>query len=258
MKKHFSGDVKLYNEQFYINTETGEGMPRLLKKIDPLLIKMAKSIYISGYDFDDLKQELSILVLEGLSTFDASKGIKLSSFLHIHLHNKIVSKIKQANRIRRNAFAFKENSEFPKVCECGCDVFYIKKENENKEPVSIQCDSCERVYRKNCRISKREISFSEFREPDSSKDDGKINNIADDCGLYNKGFSVSNSIEVEESITSICNNVDEKTAKILRMIALQDSSIKDAAEEVGITEWAANLRMKSLVKNKYVKEMLGR
>jgi RNA polymerase sigma factor (sigma-70 family) len=270
MTKHFSGNVKLYNEEFFINTTTGEGMPRLFKKIDPLLVKISKSIYISGYTFDDLKQELSIIVLEGLYSFDQTKGVKLSSFLHVHLHNKVISKIKQANKLTKHASTIKGDSEFPKVCECGCSVFYVKKLNAANEVESIQCDSCERIFRKNCRVSKKEFLFSELASvmpPDKSSgtnestSGGSQNSILDRLDLepvFPVGMLPSKRIEIQESIDSICENVDDKTATILRMIALEDCSIKEAAEEVGLSQWAANLRLKGLVKNKNVRDMLGK
>ena len=46
MSNYFTGNVRVYNEEFYINANTGEGLDRVLKKIDPLLFKMSNSLFI--------------------------------------------------------------------------------------------------------------------------------------------------------------------------------------------------------------------
>jgi len=86
--------VKMYNEEMNICHESGKGYDLVLKKIDPLLNKNAKRLCKFGYEFEDAKQELVIMILRGIRNYDIDKGVKLSTFLHIHLNNKIISKIK--------------------------------------------------------------------------------------------------------------------------------------------------------------------
>ena len=123
MSNHFEGNVKLYNEEFYVNTGTGEGLDRVLKKIDPLLFKMSNSLFIPNYAPEDVKQELAIIAIEGVRSYDSTKNVKLSTFLHIHLHNKIISKIRSKNKLSNNAFSVSENASLPDTCECGGGSF---------------------------------------------------------------------------------------------------------------------------------------
>ena len=108
MTKYFAGKVKVYNEEFYIDANSGTGLDKVLAKIDPLLFKMSKSLFIPGYSVEDVKQELAILAIEGVRSYDSTKNVKLSTFLHIHLHNKIIAKIRSKNKISNNAFLISE------------------------------------------------------------------------------------------------------------------------------------------------------
>ena len=105
MGKHFEGTVKVYDEEIHINTTTKKGYERVLQRIDPLLCKMASKTYMPGYNFDDIKQELIVIAVEGVNAFDPKKNVKLSTFLHIHLRNKLISKIKSVNKLSNDAFS---------------------------------------------------------------------------------------------------------------------------------------------------------
>lgn len=254
---YFSGMAKVYNEEFFIDANTGAGLTRLLAKIDPLLFKMSHSLYIPGYESDDLKQELAIMAIEGVRVYDATKNVKLSTFLHIHLHNKLISKIKSKNKLSHNAFNVAEGHSLPSVCECGSGNFLITE--KGGEELTRECVSCDRIYRKNIRTAKREVSFSAI---DSGRTDinhshtSFIDGVEDGGSVFGRTLSEVESIEIERSIDSACENLDEKIASMLKMIAFEDYSVQDAAEEVGMSPWSANLKLKTLAKNKKIKDML--
>ena len=103
--------VEMYNEVFFIDKETGEGFGYILKKIDPLLTKYSNSVYLNGYTKDDVKQEVSVIAIEGIRAYDPSKLTKLSTFLHTHIQNKISSKIKSHNKKSNNATLLKSKDD---------------------------------------------------------------------------------------------------------------------------------------------------
>jgi hypothetical protein len=182
----------------------------------------------------------------------------------LHLYNKTVSKIYSANKTSRSASLLKEGTCFPNVCECGSESFYIKSKNQKDEIESIECSSCDRVYKANKKVSKREVPFSELSDRmaksgnNPEEDVDFISTIAqptEESPFYT-GMSGINRVETLESFNMICDSVDSKTAKILQMVCLEGTTIREAAEEVGVAQWTANLRLKGLTKNKYVKEML--
>ena len=73
-EKNFEGMVKVYNDEIFISTKTGVGVDFVLKKMDPLLSKMASRTYLPGYRFEDIKQELSIIAIEGIKNYYVAKG----------------------------------------------------------------------------------------------------------------------------------------------------------------------------------------
>jgi RNA polymerase sigma factor (sigma-70 family) len=256
MANLFSGNVKVYNEEIFVDSVTGLGIDRVLKKIDPLLFKMAKSIYIQGYAVEDIKQELAVLAIEGIRSFDASKNVKLSTFLHIHLHNKIISKIRSQNKLSNNASSSIEDSSLPDACDCGSTIFMVETKGGEERR---ECVSCNKLYTKKLKNAKHEIPFSVMDEKVDQNEDGKllfIDSVPRDNSVFGGNQDSEDEMEISSSIESICQDLDEKTAKIVRLVCLEDYSIKDAADEVGLSSWAANVRLKNLSKNKKIKDNL--
>lgn len=141
MKSEFEGTVRMYDEDVYINTATRQGYDRVLERIDPLLCKWASKTYMPGYTFEDIKQELSIIIIEGVNAFDPSKNVKLSTFLHTHLRNKLVSKIKSVNKLSNDAFSLYEES-VKEICDCG-GLITFKKVRTPSGRGTISKYSCE-------------------------------------------------------------------------------------------------------------------
>lgn len=206
--------VQVYDEVIYVDTFSGEGFDKIMLKIDPLLCKYAATTRIANASFEDVKNELAILALEGIQAFEPYRNVKLSTFLQTHLHNKIISKIKSDNRISHDAYGLYEKS---------ADKFAkIKK-------------------------IRTEIQFSQFEKPDGDAETLSFeNSIADEGGLYAPGYSKYDLVDFETSLLKISSKLDSKTRRIIELIYFEDYSIKDAAEHVGLTGWAASLRLKKL------------
>ncbi len=93
-EKMFVGYADLYDEKIFVDTCSGVGVEMILRKIDPLLCKMASSTFIEGYTFQDIKQELTLIAIDGIRSYNPGKNVKMSTFLHIHLRNKLISKLR--------------------------------------------------------------------------------------------------------------------------------------------------------------------
>jgi RNA polymerase sigma factor (sigma-70 family) len=263
MNSYFQGTVKLYKDEFYVNANTGEGFDKILKKIDPLLFKISNKLFLPNYSPADVKQELAIIVIEGIRAYDPSKNAKLSTFLHVHLHNKIISKINSKNKMRNNATSFSESNTLPLVCECGSSNFYVNR--KGGEEVSRECSSCDKIYRKDIRVAKKEICFTDIASKaensrsQQSADPSSIEDLfGEDSQIFGAKVSDFGRSETEASIDSICESLDEKTAQIVRLVAIEGLNIKEAAEEAGISPWNANLRLKSLSRKHNIRELLTR
>lgn len=208
--------VQVYDETIYVDTFSGEGFDKIIAKIDPLICKFASTTYIANSSFEDIKNELIILALEGIRVFEPYRNVKLSTFLQTHLHNKIISKIKSDNKMSHDAYAlYEKNSD---------NLSKIKK-------------------------VRSEIHFSQFDKTPRNGTEGTIlfeSSIPDDGGLHSSGFSDYDLVDFETSLLKISSKLDWKTRKIIELVYFEDYSIKDAAEYVGLTGWAASMRLKKL------------
>ena len=229
-KKDYSSYVDMYDEKIYIDTKTKRGYSRVIERIDPLLCKWASKTYMPGYTYEDIKQELSLIIVEGVNSFDPSKKVKLSTFLHTHLRNKLISKIKSVNKLSNDACSLRS-------IESGL------KEDEVK-------------YRK----SREELNFSAMVKVDPGSGEEYCefqDTLANSDALFSDDGTIFERIDLELAIEKVAEAVDEKTYIILRKVCLDGYSIKDAADEVGLTGWAASMRLKKLSKHKLISDILG-
>jgi len=255
--KSYSGVVRMYNEEIYVDTISGEGYGAVLKKIDPLLCKMASRTHMPGFRFEDIKQELVILAIEGIKAFDPEKKVKLSTFLHIHLRNKLVSKIRSINKLSNDAFSLKSKNG---NILCDCDGEILKSNDPNSDILGI-CDSCGKEHKALFRKSRGEISFSQINPKKNKSGDeyGEFfqDSIDADASIYGDKRTSLQMMEFQRSLRSLTDSIDPKTAKILELICLYDLSLKDAADKVGITGWAASIKLKKLGKKPRTKRLIA-
>ncbi len=260
MSNDFKGTVTMYDEEVYINKLTKEGYTRILERIDPLLCKWASKTYMPGYQFEDIKQELSLIIIEGVNAFDTNKNVKLSTFLHTHLRNKLVSKIKSVNKLSNDAYSLHEKVEL-EICECGGVISEIKTRDFNNNIVSkYSCKECKKEFKRSYRKSREELVFSAMPKtnPNSGEEYAEFENtLSNSDGFYSNGGTYYEKIDLEMAISKLSEIIDEKTHTILRMVCLEGHSIKDAANEVGLTGWAASMRLKKLGRYKIINDLLG-
>ena len=107
--------VEVYDEHIKINIETGMGYDKVLEKMDPLLNSYSYKFKIETMEPEDVKQELVIIVLEGIANYNHEKNVKLSTFLHTHIFNKIISKINSTLKKSNNASFLKTKNKFNKT-----------------------------------------------------------------------------------------------------------------------------------------------
>lgn len=253
--KVFAGTVDVYNEKIDVDTSTGKGLDRVLKKIEPLLFKMSKSSFMRGYAQEDIRQELAILAIEGVRSYDPSKNVKLSTFLHIHLKNKMISKIKSDNKIGNNA-NINLDTKLPDVCKCGSTTFLsvVKSFSEKRT-----CTSCGKIYTKKAFTAKQEIPFCLMDEKIDSEEDGAMffsDLVSSEDNVIRASRPDIKNIELLKSIETADPSLDEKMIKLLYLISFDDCSIGEAASQVGMSGWEANSKLKKLSKNKNIKSFL--
>ena len=215
MKQKYAANVAVYDEVFYVDTETGEGIDKVLKKIDPLLCGQAAKSYLPGYVFDDIKQELTVIAIDGIYAYDPTRGVKMSTFLQTHLKHKFISKLRSENKMSNDAFGFEDDGSSPGQSK-------IKRVREE-----LNFSQCTPVNREN-----EMIPFE--------------HSVGEEDGMYGELRMSYDSINFRVSLKKLLAKIDPKTAKIVELVYFKDYTIKDAAYEVGLSGWAASMRLKNL------------
>jgi RNA polymerase sigma factor (sigma-70 family) len=230
MEKGYRAFVDVYNERYYVDTNTGEGFDKVLAKIDPLLNKFASTLYVPGFKFEDAKSELSIIAIEGIMSFDPHRDVKLSTFLHKHIHNKKISLIKSENKMSNDAFSLQ-----------------LQEEKGEASP--------------KIRKVREALNFSQFKINNAKDEQTTLfeNTIADDNASLESSIIKSryDKTEFESSLEKACERLDSKTKKIIELMYFEDYSIKDAADAVGLSGWAASMRLKKLASKSSIKNIFG-
>lgn len=255
----YKTNIRMYDEDIYVDTETKQGYARIIERINPLLCKWASRTYMPGHSFEDIKQELTIIIIDGINAFDPSKKVKLSTFLHTHLRNKLVSKIKSFNKLSNDACSLHDDIA-GEICECGGK---IEKKTINgyggmKEDKWI-CQSCDLTFSSNLRKSRGEINFSSMPRLDMSSGEEYLDfesTLGETSSLNSSENSEYDKAELLYILNKIEKKIDDKTFSILKMVCVEGYSFKDAAEKVGLTSWAASVRLKKLAKSKLVSDLL--
>lgn len=228
----FEGVVELYADKMYINTETGEGIAKALKKIEPLLCKMAKRAYIPGLSFEDKKQEFTILALEGFKNYRPDRGTKLSSFIHRHMYFKVISEITCANKKSKNAN-------------------FLRTENKETKMKSIN----------------QEILFSELSigqtVQDSSRADLVHNFVSSmsENGLNILGFDAFEDYEAKEvssdktnCLKRLSDRMGNPYSEIITKIFFEKRSVQDVSGELNIPKYKLISMIKKLDREPEIKE----
>lgn len=252
----FEGEIQMYEETFFVSSKTKQGYEKILKKIDPLIRSMSSKVYIPGYTFEDIKQEISRIAIEGIDSYDPDKKVRLSTFLHVHLRNKVISLIKHHNKISNDASVAIDLD----LGNCDCRGRFVqKKHHEGSEQLIseiVLCNSCEKISQQSFRRSREELVFSSLgaKEVNDETLDFQSSLSTDDSVFSKDGYS--GDIDIEAVLKKVREEVDPMTAHVLKRTCVDGLSIKDAAAEVGMTGWSASIRIKKLAENEEIKALL--
>jgi len=264
-ERGFIGKAFIYDKEIFINTFTGQGYDKVIETMTDYINWYSGKIRLAGFDREDIKQLIVLIILDGIRRYNPNvkingNKIKLSTFLYVHIRNRIISRIKEETRQSLNATYNAPQYKF--TCPCGvsfsstmadakcciaCKMVIPneftpdskwKKRAEHVEPVSL------------------DGIMSSMNEEESSDKasrvhyNGRNNSLID---FFGKVESVED-IDRELDFSNVLSEEDDVTRKIAELMYNEDYSITDAAREVGLTCWAASLRLKKLKSKKHIRE----
>jgi len=248
--KDYEGIVKMYDEEFFISKKTKQGYDKVLRRIDPLLCGWASRAYMPGYSFEDIKQEVSLIAIEGINAYDPTKKVKLSSFLQTHIKYKIISKIKSLNKLSNDASLLKLSDE---QSFCSCELPEIDSYDNT-------CRTCNFPLKSEYRSSRSEYSFSSLNK-DFLTSNGEVapydSFVSNSDNFYFDGIDDFDKADIKIVMERLEESLDEKTFKILKLVWIDGHSKEYAANQVGISGWAASQKLKKLLKNNVISDLFS-
>lgn len=254
-KSHnFVGLAQIYDEEIFIDTRTGVGYDLVVGKMKNYIDWYSGKIRLAGFDRDDIKQLIVMILLDGIRRYNPTLKIRLSTFLYVHIRNRIISRIKEETRQSLNATYNAPNYKF--ICPCG--VAFLSNREDAR-----QCAVCKTPVSDTWTIHAEHIEpvsldgiMSSQNEDESSDKVSRIHYNGQQSSLIDFFGKVENIDDINRDLdfSSVLNDEDEVTRKIAELMYNEDYSITDAAKEVGLTCWAASLRLKKLKSKKHIRE----
>lgn len=236
--RSFVGNAYIYDEMIFIDTITGKGYDRVIAKMNGYIDWYSSKIRLYGFEREDIKQLIITILLDGIRRYNPSLHVKLSTFLYVHIKNRITSRIKEEDKKSENATQNVELYNFG--CSCGNNI--VARKNDN-----IKCNNC---VNKDIKWSIRPVRSrpSSLEELIAKHDDDIWHGVEYTADIE--------AIEKKMDFNSIMKNEDPITRKIAQMMYFNDYSISDAAQVVGLSCWAASLRLKKIQQRQKVKEFI--
>ncbi len=248
----FSGVVAVYDSEIYVDTRSGVGYDEVIKKLNPLIYKFTKKYYMSKKDLvEDIKQDIVLIILDGIKKFNPEKETKLSTFIEMYVNQKLIKKVRDNNRDFRSATSL-NISKYKIICRCGFrDTVSLSPQDIKDYCCSVCGKKIEKIPR---RISVGDINASDLSSPLSSD---QSSNPPLDMDIFQEKKDDSD-ICFANDLQNWVSDKDEKLAKIISLYCFNDYSITAASKLVGITSQGGNGKLKDLKKNKKLLEILGR
>lgn len=254
----FSGIVEVNNEYVFINTKTGAGYDKVVKKLNRLVGYLASKYKLKGNTLEDNKQNVILHILEGIPKYNPFKNTQLSSFLQMRVERRLINEIRNENRLSKNATTLNTQA-FGITCGCGNEyVSYVSKKIHLRD---VSCERCEAPANKQrvVILSNNELSLEsvmdnfydgDFTNPDDISDESDI--------LQQQSAPLDDSVITMHDLQKWLADEDPRVVKIIELVCFKDYSVRTAAQEVGLTGAGASLKLKGLKNKQIVRELLGR
>lgn len=238
-KGKFIGKAFVYDDEVFVDTTTGKGYDQVIEKMKEYVNWYSGKVNLLGFDKDDIKQLIVVYLLDGIRRYDPNYKIKLSTFLCVHVKNRMISRIKDDMRESKNATHNEQLFRFK--CECGFSFTTTKQEGMNSE-----CIQCKKKVSKSWDIKVEHNSALLTDATYLLGDAGDNRDINHDKETIQK---IENALD----ISALLKKEDHITRSIGELM-LKDYSITDIAKELNITGWGASLKLRRMGNKERIKD----
>lgn len=125
---------------------------KILESLKPFILKQCKSIFISGYETEDLIQIGYISVLKAIKNYDTSKKGRFLSYVTSSIKNNYYYEIRQKHN-------YNSESSLNKEVDDGVQIIDLLVSNENIEDNIILKQEKRELIQAINKLSKEDIEF---------------------------------------------------------------------------------------------------
>lgn len=254
----FSGIVDVNDSKIYVNTASGKGYDKVVKKLKKLVDYLANKYHVKGNSIEDNRQNIMLHILEGIPKYDPEKNTKLSTFLQMRVERRLINDIRNENRLCKNATAL--NTQFYMIsCQCGNE--YVLSESCNAELSKHSCSHCGRTAngQRVIMLGNNEVSLDSLLDSEGFNSHSEPDIAPGDIDVLNQRYKpLDDSVITMHDIGKWLKDEDPRVVKIIELVCFEDYSVSNAAKQVGLTGAGASLKLKNLKNNEFVREILGR
>ena len=249
----FAGSVEVYEDFIFIDTRNGIGYDKAMLKFEKLVKFLGSKYRFRGLGQDDIKQHISMRILEGIPKYDPRKETKLSTFIQMRVNRRLINELRDDRHSSKNATFLNINS-YNYLCACGNSFNAIVSENEL---INQECPKCGVSLLNSRKIS---IGFSEV-SLDNYFSTIKHNQIDNDSGdfefvLENKKALTEDDLILKHDMERWLDQTDQTTSQLIELV-LDDNNVSEAADKIKLSNASANLKIKNLRNNKKIRDVLG-
>ena len=99
-KGYFAGNVLVHDKVIYIDTSNGTGFQKVFENLSGTILKLSHFGACNFGSFEDAKQEICLVMLEGILKYKPDKDASLSTFLYRVGYNRIIDQARKNIRGR--------------------------------------------------------------------------------------------------------------------------------------------------------------
>ena len=206
----------------------------IISSMNRFICATTKKYIIPGYDYLDIKQQISLFILEGIDNYSQEhiSGASIHSFLKVHVNNKMLNLIQHFDR-KKYTTSIDTINYVRAICSCGNETFVNK--NDISTMICGLCNNSNKIKIKN--IKSRNISLDN----------------EDEC----QEISVTCNFEKNLDIVKLIYGLSEPNKTIAKLIILKDYSYDDVSKIFGMSSWAISSRLKKLSTKKALRDFVN-
>jgi len=99
-RKFSSGFVKVNGKEIYVDLLTQEGLKELFELMGGIIYKLSNIILPVYNCSDDARQEVCLIMIEGIVYYNKKCNASMSTFLYKYTYNKVIDIVRKNNKIK--------------------------------------------------------------------------------------------------------------------------------------------------------------